>query len=629
MTNNLKFTHKILLAASLVVVIAFSAFAFFNAHQQRKTIEENLDRSLVEMGKAAADSIAYWLSGRISLVESESQALARDSSPHVLAGLLGQQIYLSSFLSTYLGEPDGTYTSGPPMPPRPDYDPRKRPWYVAAAGAGKTVLIPPYMFPSTGQLGITIATPLIKDGQFAGVVAGDLSLKTLVKIITSLDIGGLGEAFLVDDEGKVLVSQDESQVMKNLSDIYPVQPPRIGTAIHETMLGDQARLVSFTPVEGLPSVKWYIGLSIDKKKAFAALDESRNFAMIATLVAVVLIVLLLGLLIHALLKPLRTLTIAMEDIAAGDGDLTRRLQHDNHDEFAELATAFNNFVDRIHSSISAVASCARELGDSTRQVVAASHSSLRQSDEQAQRTNSVAAAINELGAAAQEIANNAAYASKQASNAREQAGDGRKVVSNAVQAMSDLSGKIASASANIELLDSRTVDIGKILEVIRGISEQTNLLALNAAIEAARAGEAGRGFAVVADEVRNLAHRTQDSAKEIQQMIGGLQIGSREAVGFMMESQHFSGESVSIAQLAGNRLDSVNASIGDIDNMNQSVAAATEEQTAVIETLNSDITEIDLLNRRSVDNLQFTLHACQTLEQQAERLQSLVNNFRL
>ncbi|AVH35141.1 methyl-accepting chemotaxis protein [Pseudomonas monteilii] len=624
MNKSLRFSHKILLAASLIVMLAFSLFTLYNDYLQRNAIREDLENYLAEMGASTSTNIRNLFEGRIKLVENLAQNIAQD--PTKAETLMGQNALISSFLTVYLGKTDGGFSVRPDAKMPDGYDPRTRPWYKDGMNAAGATLTEPYIDMTTNKMVIGI---LSKVSSSVGVVGGDLALDGLVQIINSLNFGGMGYAFLVNDQGKVLVHPDKDLVMKSLSDLFPQHTPKLTGELTEVQSDGQARLLTFTPITGLPSANWYIGLSVDKDKAFSMLSTFRTSAVIATVVAVVIIIGLLGLLIRVLMQPLHTMTRAMEDIAEGEGDLTKRLRIHNHDEFGILGNAFNRFVERIHSSIREVSSATEQVNEVALRVISASNSSMTNSDEQSNRTNSVAAAINELGAAAQEIAGNAAQASQHASSARLLAEEGQQVVERNIAAMNRLSDLIVTSSEHIETLNSKTVNIGQILEVITSISQQTNLLALNAAIEAARAGEAGRGFAVVADEVRNLAHRTQESAQQVQTMIEELQVGARESVETMDQSQRHSQDSVQIANQAGERLDSVTVRIGEIDGMNQSVATATEEQTAVVEAINMDINEINMLNQEGVENLQATLRACSDLEQQAGRLKHLVGSFRI
>ena len=628
MTNNLKFSHKILLAAALVVAVAFTCFVLFNDYRQRQSLRSDTESTLQDLGNLTAGNIRNWLDSRIQLLDTFAQQIAVDGKPG-LDRALALPVYANNFQLTYFGGQDGSMQSVPVGNRAADYDPRVRGWYKAASAANQTIVTEPYISASAGKLVITLASPVQQGGRLIGVSGVDTDLQTISNLINALDFDGSGHAFIVNGEGKILIHPKGELALKSLADIYPTDTPRIGRGLKEVEFEGRKQFISFTHVDGVPSADWYVALVLDQDAAFAMLSELRTSAVVATLIAVVAIIALLGLLIRVLMEPLHIMGRAMHDIAQGEGDLTRRLTIHAQDEFGSLGQSFNRFVERIHESIREVSSATGQVNAVASQVITASNASIHNADQQSSRTSSVAAAINQLGAAAQEIAQNAALASQHSSDARNLAEDGQQVVGQTIEVMNQLSARISDSCGNIQTLNSHTANIGQILDVISGISQQTNLLALNAAIEAARAGEAGRGFAVVADEVRNLAHRTQESAQQVQSLIEELQAGAQVAVSTMNQSQQQSEHSVGIANQAGERLGSVTQRIGEIDGMNQSVATATEEQTAVVESINVDITEINTLNQEGVQNLQSTLRACNDLEHQVDRLKQLVGSFRI
>lgn len=368
---------------------------------------------------------------------------------------------------------------------------------------------------------------------------------------------------------------------------------------------------------------------IDKEIAYSSVASFRNMALIYMLVGVVVIVVMLQLLLKYLMRPMVHLNEAIKDIAQGEGDLTRRLDVENNDEFGELSNYFNLFVDKIHESISKVKETTLALEQVMAGLQSQTQGALDIYTEQTKRTDSVATAINELSSSAVEISNNAKHASELATEANSLSSQGQVALNANIEEIGSLSAKMQEAQSTIDGLDKLTSSIGQVLEVIKGVSEQTNLLALNAAIEAARAGEAGRGFAVVADEVRQLAQRTQESTQEIENTIGELQQGSASAVAVMKSSIDDSSNSAQQAQSAGTKMQEVTHAIDSIDGVNHAVASATQEQNAVIQSLDSDIHGISDLCVEGSHSLTKTLEECQTLKLQFDELEQMLAKFKV
>ncbi|WP_178083636.1 cache domain-containing protein, partial [Pseudomonas sp. Sample_9] len=319
MNKNLRFSHKILLAAALIVIAAFASFTLYNDWLQRNAIRDDLNNYLNEMGEVTAGNIQTWLSGRILLIENAAQNIAINPEPATVASLLEQKSLTSTFMATYLGDATGHFTIRPDVKMPDGFDPRVRPWYKGAESSSTSTLTEPYIDAATGQLIISIATASKKAGQSVGVVGGDLSLQSLVDTLAARDFDGMGYVFLVSADGKILVHPDKALVMKSLKEAYPQDTPRISSDFSEVTVDGKTRIVTFAPIKGLPSVNWYIGLSIDKDQAYSMLSEFRTSAVIATIIAVAIIIALLGMLIRLLIQPLHVMTRAMEDIADGEG----------------------------------------------------------------------------------------------------------------------------------------------------------------------------------------------------------------------------------------------------------------------------------------------------------------------
>ncbi len=381
-------------------------------------------------------------------------------------------------------------------------------------------------------------------------------------------------------------------------------------------------------VKGFMPWNWIVGTGVYVDDVEAKFVSDLRGQLIALTIAIALFTLVATLIGRSVSRPLGKVVVAMQDIAQGEGDLTRRLDAAGRDEVAQLAREFNRFVAKMRESMQQVATSTTGVAEGSARLSVITEQTTHDLRQQLAETEQVATAMNEMAATVQEVARHASEAAGAAAQCDAEAKAGREVVGQNRDAINLLAADVEKAAEVIQRVEGDSQSIGSILDVIRGIAEQTNLLALNAAIEAARAGEQGRGFAVVADEVRTLASRTQTSTQEIQDMIERLQQGAKEAVTVMAAGRAKADKGVQRATAVAESLEKIAGAVGTISDMNIQIASASEQQSSVTEEVNRNVVNIRQITEQSSESAQQTSAAGENLASSSQQLQALVNQFK-
>ena len=525
-------------------------------------------------------------------------------------------------------------------------------YYLCSQDSLKSCVIDPAPY-KVGDKVVMLASfiqPILLNGKFQGIVGADLSVNFIQDMLVAANqklYSGAGEMALIGGNGRLVAyTKDSSKFGEKVSDVLRQDTVARLSNLKRgevTYNVDQAndQIALYLPFGiGQTDANWTLMLQLPLGAVMADLDKLQSdlaeqrkadtfgMAMVGLVIAGLglLVIWLVG---HGIARPLRQMVAMLDDIAQGEGDLTRRLTSDRADELGSIAKGFNTFLAKLQAMISQVVTSVQSVSDSSEHTADIAIRTNQGVHKQMVEIDQVATAVHEMTATAQDVARNATQAAQAASHADQAASQGMQIVRDTSSAIGALAEEIGRAVGVVQTLAKDSENINAILIAIRGIAEQTNLLALNAAIEAARAGEQGRGFAVVADEVRNLAQKTQQATEEIQSMIQQLQQGTREVVRVMEDSQHKTDQSVEHAAKAAQALETITQAVSVINDMNTQIASAAEEQSAVAEDINRNVINIGQVANEVAGGADESSAASAGLTKLAEQQRRLINQFKV
>ncbi|MCW8328628.1 methyl-accepting chemotaxis protein [Photobacterium sp. SDRW27] len=624
---NLTLRQKLAFSASIAIIIGGMLVTALSFMSSLGRMDEELNDRLRGVASAYNNYVSDWVDAKGSSLSALPTNVTAESLPEHLKQVRDS----AGFDNVFLAFSDGSQVNANnvQLPPGND-DPRQWGWYKNAMRLnGKVTVENPTVAAATGASVVSMGKAVTIFGQQA-VLGADVEIVNIIKQLEDVVLPGQGYMFIANAEGNIFADADTSLLNKPVSakdqDLTDSLLKRLAREGHieKEVINGRDSFVFVAPITG-KSLNTVI--VIDYESVVAPLYSTLYEQMMTTLLVVVICVFLFNLLCVYLFKPLQQVSNALAVIAQGGGDLTQRIELDSNDEVGELARNFNQFVASLQVLIGHIRTQGVELSQASSESEVRADKSARDLQRQQDEIAMVATAVTEMASATQEIASHAEQTARAAQDSTSHTNNGRELVVQSKASINNLATEVNEATGVISELNDHAQGINSILSTIQGIAEQTNLLALNAAIEAARAGEQGRGFAVVADEVRVLSQRTHTSTEEIQSMIATLQQTTTKAVDLMGTSSQLAQCSVEDADQATMALEQINDSVTLISDMATQIATAAEEQTHVTDEITQNTTTIKDVTDQLAEDARGARQQAESLSTQAASLNEKVATF--
>ncbi len=540
----------------------------------------------------------------------------------------------------------GVDTDGPDAgDPAKGYFATQRPWFKTAVSYKGLYVTPPAVDSQDGSISAVVQSPIYRNGQLLGVGGVDILISTIAGVLDDIRYEGQGVAFLVDEDQNVVyfpTTSDTLDISSPLASFDNAFSDSEGfAALANAIANNNEGTVDvrwqgkdyYATFKGAkltnPSMKWTLGFILPQSVIAEPIQDAILVASILALIIIGILVTITYMASSRVTRPILEMKVAMADIASGEGDLTKRLAIKSHDEVGQLAEQFNLFTDKLHRLLIEAAQSTQAVADAAGHLKTLSQSTSDEVKQEQRQVDSVSSAVTQMATMVQEISENALQSNQAATEAEQQATDGMQLANSARTELQQLAQSIDDAVQAVGGLSQESENIGAVIDVINSIAEQTNLLALNAAIEAARAGEQGRGFAVVADEVRSLASRTQHSTDDIRKMVERLQSMTSQTQIAMQDGQQKSERGVEHAQNVAASLSNISESISTVQAQSTQIAEATNQQTIVAEDINRSLVAISSVSDKASDNAGQLAADATRLSEVAGELREVINQFKL